>query len=91
MGSNHDDSKYKFYIEVGVRIRNMRAQQKVSQDDLASALGISRVSMTNIENGKQLLPAYLIAKIAWLLKRKVSDLIPDYTEEIAEQAPKPKG
>lgn len=39
-------------IEMGVLIKNMRATKKLSQDELAKRLNLSRITIQNIERGK---------------------------------------
>ena len=76
--SDSPEEKHKqwFYTTVGEIIREKRIQCGESQDSLASALKISRVSMTNIENGKQRLPLHLLVDIAYFLNVSISDLTP---------------
>lgn len=80
--SENPEEKYKFwfYTEVGARIKKYRKLNNESQDDLASALNISRVSMVNIESGKQRMPAYILSDICYFLRIGVEDLIPKRDE-----------
>lgn len=42
-----------FYAEVGRRIRQAREKRGLSQEALASAVSLTRTSVTNIEKGRQ--------------------------------------
>lgn len=66
------------YRAVGQNIREARkrAGQNVSQDKLASRLGISRASVVNIEAGRQHPPLHLLWQIAETLGTDLSLLIP---------------
>lgn len=69
-----------FYETMGKRIKSRRKNQGETQEDLADALGISRVSMVNIENGKQRLPIHIINDICTLLKTNINALVPNRNE-----------
>ena len=68
-------SEEAFYIQVGSNIRSRRNELSLSQGDLAKRLSISRVSLTNIENGKQLLSLYRFIQIAEILQTPIESLI----------------
>lgn len=70
--------KYKtwFYEEVGRRIKAHRKNIKETQEALADALQLSRVSINNIESGKQRLPMHILNDVAYLLNIPVGELIP---------------
>jgi transcriptional regulator with XRE-family HTH domain len=42
-----------FYLEFGKLLRRYRNRLKLTQDDLAERVGLSRTSITNIEQGRQ--------------------------------------
>jgi transcriptional regulator with XRE-family HTH domain len=42
-----------FYLEFGKLLRGHRNRLKLTQDDLAERVGLSRTSITNIEQGRQ--------------------------------------
>lgn len=68
-----------FYEMLGEKIREARKNQNLSQEDLADKLGMSRVSIVNIETGKQRLPLHVLADISELLKITVPELLPDFS------------
>lgn len=71
-----------FYETVGSRIKLARNMQLLTQDDLAFIFGISRVSVTNIETGKQRLPLHLIVALCGLLAITVDELVPEYKHNV---------
>jgi transcriptional regulator with XRE-family HTH domain len=71
---------------VGRKIRartRARDAQRLSQDKLATRLGISRASIVNIEAGRQHAPLNLLWKIAELLGVELTTLIPQRAELLA--------
>ena len=64
------------YRVLGRKVRQMREVQRLSQDQLAQRLGISRASMVNIEAGRQRAPLHLLWQIAEVLHSKLIDMIP---------------
>ena len=63
------------YLDRSNRIKELRKEQNISQDRLANALGISRRSVSKIENGDQnpsLEMAYRIAAYFQLFVQEVN-------------------
>jgi transcriptional regulator with XRE-family HTH domain len=56
-----------FYREVGGRIEQARRDRATTQQDLASAVGLSRASIANVESGKQRTPAHILLAISQVL------------------------
>ena len=48
---------------MGTRIKNLRKEEKMSQEELASKLGISRSYLTKIENGQRGLSIEIMQKL----------------------------
>ena len=65
-----------FYKQVGEKIRTQRGKN-LSQEALASAIGLTRTSISNIENGRQRLLLHTLADIAAALKVDTAGLLPD--------------
>src|SRR5579863_3338083 len=65
-----------FYETLGQRLREARRSAKLTQDDLARAVGISRTSITNIETGRQPLYVHVLMRIAEILGKSATDLMP---------------
>lgn len=57
------------------RIRSARKTARLTQAELASACGVERTSVTNIESGKQFVSVSLLRKLADVLKVTPSDLL----------------
>lgn len=69
------------YTEFGQRLRNARKAVQLTQDALAERVGLSRTSITNIEQGRQhisLHKAYLLASAVGI---RTSQLLPDEKSE----------
>lgn len=65
-----------FYETVGRLIREERKLKRLKQEHLAEAASISRVSITNIESGKQRVPLHTLVDIADSLNIPLEKLIP---------------
>jgi len=65
-----------FYKQLGANIRKNRRALGRSQDELARAIGLTRTSLTNIENGRQHPPLHTFCDIAEQLKIDPSALLP---------------
>jgi transcriptional regulator with XRE-family HTH domain len=75
------------YRELGRKVRQARQRegQRLSQDELAKRLGISRASVVNIEAGRQRAPLHLLWQIAEVLGNDLTSMIPS-REELLPQA-----
>lgn len=58
---------------LGKQIRQMRLNARISQSDLADCSGVSRNTITSIENGRSISLANLIAILRYLRKFEVLD------------------
>ena len=65
-----------FNRELGARIRTAREEARQTQEALASAVGLSRGSIANIERGDQAPPTYRLTLIAQALKLDLIALLP---------------
>ncbi|SRR5712691_1805416 len=52
------------YEMIGARIRDERRKQHLTQDELASRVGLKRTSITNVERGRQKLLVHTLVEIA---------------------------
>jgi transcriptional regulator with XRE-family HTH domain len=66
----------KFYRLFGSRVRALREQRKVTQDELARRVELSRASITNIERGRQRVLLHQMMEIATALDADPVDLVP---------------
>lgn len=66
-----------FYKIAGNLIRIARNRVKISQEELAHQLGfVSRISVVNIESGKQKILLHTLLEISELLNVPLHDLLP---------------
>lgn len=68
-----DDRLYRLF---GSRVRELREEKNVTQDELAKRVDLSRTSITNIERGRQRVLLHQMMEIAVALDAKPTDLIP---------------
>jgi transcriptional regulator with XRE-family HTH domain len=66
----------RFNRELGARIRTEREAARLTQEALATAVGLSRGSIANIERGDQAPPTYRLMLIAQALRLSVMALLP---------------
>jgi transcriptional regulator with XRE-family HTH domain len=71
-----------FYKHLGENIRTNRQRLNLSQDELARSVGLTRTSLTNIENGRQHPPLHTFCEIAQRLKVDPSALLPSRAEPL---------
>ncbi|MFG2803675.1 helix-turn-helix domain-containing protein [Streptomyces pseudovenezuelae] len=71
-----DDVERAFNAEIGRRVREARAQAKLTQESLAHQAGLTRGSITNIESGAQAPPPYRLVRLASALGVEPADLLP---------------
>ncbi len=62
-------------MKFGRMVRNAREKQKISQEKLASNLGLSRISINNYEQGRQAPNLHTAVKIAYYLKIELDELV----------------
>lgn len=68
--------QFEFYRQLGESIRKYRKRRKLSQDALAKLVGLTRTSLTNIENGRQHPPLHTLCEIVEQLEVEFSELLP---------------
>ena len=73
----------RLYLEVGVRVRRRREGLRMTQDELASTVGLSRSSVANIERGQQHAPVHVLLWLAEALGVDVGTLLPTHNELVA--------
>lgn len=60
---------------IGIVLRNLRAQKGISQEKLALETGIGRRYMSDIENGRRNVSLEIIEKLADYFEIKPSELV----------------
>lgn len=68
--------KRKFYKYIGERIHDARVKMNYNQKGLADSVELTRVSIVNIEKGRQHPSIHLLWRIAKILKVSIHDLLP---------------
>lgn len=66
------------YRSLGHRIRNLRTECGITQEDLAHAVHLTRTSLTNIEGGRQKLLIHTLVDIATALKVSPAEILHDH-------------
>lgn len=74
------DSEPQFYEELGANIRQLRNGAGLTQEALGDRVGLTRTSITNIENGNQPVSAWLLRRLAGLLECDLETLTPGIRE-----------
>ena len=64
------------YREFGRALRARRKQAGLSQDDVAQRVGMSRTSITNIEQGRQHVSLHVLYDLAGAVGTTPGDLLP---------------
>ncbi len=64
------------YQLFGNRVRELREEKNVTQEELARRVDLSRTSITNIEKGRQRILLHQLVDIAAALDAKPQDLMP---------------
>lgn len=64
------------YKQIGEIMREMRLRRGWNGDELGEKLGLTRASISNIENGRQRVMIHDLARIARVLGIPTRDLIP---------------
>ena len=65
------------YEKIGLRIRNIRIQKKITQEQLAELADVSLAYLCRLENGTKVAGIDTIIKIANVFKVSVDDLLVD--------------
>src|SRR5260370_9706614 len=78
------------YRLFGARVRAARSRASLTQLDLASRIGLTRTSITNIERGTQHIPLHLLYAISAAVGVEPTELLPPTTalDEAALRLPK---
>lgn len=84
MESKIDIDEGEFRLSVGERIRACRLRKKVKPIDLSMATGISRSTLSKIENGKMSLPVARVQLLALALGVPVIEFLGEAEGEHGE-------
>jgi transcriptional regulator with XRE-family HTH domain len=64
------------YREFGRILRQRRKEARLTQDDVANRVGLSRTSITNIEQGRQHVSLHMLYGLADAIGAQPHDLLP---------------
>lgn len=73
-------SRAEIYQIIGNRIRSHREKLNLTQEKLGERVGLTRVSITNIEKGRQKLLVHTLIQFAAALSIPVGDLIAPFDQ-----------
>lgn len=65
---------------IGAKVRNLRINQKINQEELAVILGIDRVSISNVERGTHGMPTHRIIYLCMHFGITPNDIMPTKEE-----------
>lgn len=65
-----------FYIRLGARVKSIRRKSKIKQETLAKALGFSRISIVNVEQGTQKIQIHTLIELSNILNVSLTELLP---------------
>jgi DNA-binding XRE family transcriptional regulator len=65
-----------FYKKLGEAIKTARINGQHKQESVSNHLGLNRISVVNIEKGKQKVQLHTLLEIASFLNVKIEELIP---------------
>jgi transcriptional regulator with XRE-family HTH domain len=66
-----------FDREVGFRLQLARKRKEMTQEQLATEIGIGRASYANVEAGRQRIPVDIVWRAAIVLGVSISNLVPE--------------
>lgn len=73
------EAQHEFYLRIGENLRLRRTKLNLTQEDLAWLTNVSRVSINNIEAGKQRAPLHFLVTLCKALDTEIFEYIPDYS------------
>lgn len=75
-----DRQKDVLYDILGQNVKRIRSRMKLTQEQLATRISLTRTSVVNIEQGKQHPPVHILLDLAKALDVEIQDLIPNEKE-----------
>lgn len=74
------------FQDLGVKIQLIREERKISQEQLAQAIGCSQSALSNYEKGKRRIYLSQLEKLAEVLQKPMSYFVEGFEEEKQESA-----
>jgi transcriptional regulator with XRE-family HTH domain len=68
---------------LGERLKQIRLDNKLNQEDVARQIGLNRASISNIEVGRHQAPLSVLYEMSKLYKTDIQLLLPGYYEIVA--------
>ena len=75
------------YAIIGKRVHAARERAQLTQSELASRIGFSRASISNIESGRQKIQVHVLWSLANALNVTAQDLLPAIEADNSEHRP----
>ena len=69
------------FQDLGVKIQLIREERKISQEQLAQAIGCSQSALSNYEKGKRRIYLSQLEKLAEVLQKPMSYFVESFEEE----------
>ncbi len=80
-----------FFVQLGARIAELRKAQRITQIQMAKALGVSQQTINSYEVARRRVPASTLPVLAKLLTVNIDDLLGESTTKTnAKRGPAPK-
>ena len=79
-----------FFIELGLRMAELRRQQGITQVQLAEALGVSQQTLQGYEAGRRRIPVSALTTLARALGVSLEALMGEPVTKTAKRGPAPK-
>lgn len=70
---------------IGATLRRLRAERCLSQEDVASALGVDRAHISRIESGKHNISVLVLAKLALTLGARLDEVCAAVSPELLKR------
>lgn len=84
------DQERAFFIELGLRVAELRKQQGITQVQLAEALGVSQQTMQGYEVGRRRIPVSALPTLARALGVSLEELMGEPVTKASRRGPAPK-
>jgi len=84
------DQERAFFIELGLRVAELRKQQGITQVQLAEALGVSQQTMQGYEAGRRRIPVSALTTLARALGVSLEALMGEPVTRTVKRGPAPK-
>ena len=84
------DQERAFFIELGLRVAELRKQQAITQVQLAEALGVSQQTMQGYEVGRRRIPVSALPTLARALGVSLEELMGEPVTKTSRRGPAPK-